>query len=329
MDPAVVAAAFDRLAAEDRFSGALLVVAGDHRLTLARGLANQATGVPISAATRFNVASLTKLCTAVAVCRLLEDRPDRFDDPVASWLGTRVSAELGRLTPRQLLTHTSGLPEQVPDEPDGMIGSDWLAPLEAVDLDFAPGTGWQYSNAGYSVLGAVIEHETQIPYFDAMQHLLFEPAQMASTRFEDTASPAPGRAVGYARAAGDDPPTVPTLDAGLGRGAPYGYGFSTLEDLERLVRSVADHRIVGRQSAAAILFGRTPTGTPGRYAGFGMFSEEVGRSRVATSAGAGPGISTWLDFVPESGYLAIVLSNFAKPAAHEVGEGLRRLVLAD
>lgn len=116
--------------------------------------------------------------------------------------------------------------------------------------------------------------------------------------------------------------------AGLGRGAPYGYAFSTVADIERLLRSVAHHRVVGAESARQILFGGTPTSEPGRYVGFGLFTEDRGSSRVTTSAGAGPGISAWLDFVPERDYLSLVLANRPKPAAHALGSWLREHALS-
>lgn len=306
------------------FSGLVHLSTPDGSVTEARGLANVETGEPNRPETRFNTASLTKFFTAVAVCRLLESDASAFDRPVAAWLGKTVSGELGATTPRQLLVHTSGLPEQVPDEPDGLIGQDWLAPLAGVHLDFAPGSAWQYSNSGYSLLGAVIERVTGVPYFEAMRTTVFEPVGMVGSGFEDTAEAVPGRAVGYATPDPDRPGVLAdTRDAGLGRGAPYGYAFSTTADIERLLRSVAQHGVVGADSARQILFGDTPTSEPGRYAGFGLFAEDRGSSRLTTSAGAGPGISAWLDFAPEPECISVVLSNRRKPAAHALGSWVR------
>jgi hypothetical protein len=84
--------------------------------------------------------------------------------------------------------------------------------------------------------------------------------------------------------------------------------------------------LVRRTLCERILGGKVETGQPGRRAAFGMFTEVVGNRRIATLSGAGPGISAWLDVVaePQVAYLAIVLSNRPKPAAHIVGEELRR-----
>jgi Beta-lactamase class C and other penicillin binding proteins len=325
---AALAAYLDASEAGIGFSGVVLVSTSDGRVAEARGLANIETAEPNRLDTRFNTASLTKFFTAVAVCRLLESDASAFDWPIAAWLGKTVSAELVAITPRQLLIHTSGLPEQVPDEPDGVIGQDWLAPFADVHLDFAPGSAWQYSNAGYSLLGALIERATGLQYFEAMRAIVFDPVGMVASGFEDTAEAVPGRAVGYAATDSAVPGVIgDSRRAGLGHGAPYGYAFSTVADIERLLRSVDDYRVVEVQSARQILFGDTPTSQPGRFAGFGLFIEDRGSTRITTSAGAGPGISAWLDFVPERDYLSLILANRPKPAAHAVGAWLRGLAL--
>jgi D-alanyl-D-alanine carboxypeptidase len=305
------------------FSGVVLVSQSDRRVAAARGLAIVETAEHNRLDTRFNTASLTKFFTAVAVCRVLDSDPAAFNRPIASWLGDGVSAELGAVTPRQLLVHTSGLPEQVPDEPDGLIGQDWLSPLADVRLDFRPGSAWQYSNAGYSVLGALIERATGMPYFEAVRALVFDPAGMKSSGFEDTAQVAPGRALGYA----PDPSTpdlfADTRDAGLGRGAPYGYAYSTIGDIELLLHKVVEHQIVSASSAHQILHGEIPTGQSRRYAGFGLFVEDHAPTPITTSAGAGPGVSAWLDFIPSNRCLSLVLANRPKPAAHDLASWLR------
>jgi hypothetical protein len=151
---------------------------------------------------------------------------------------------------------------------------------------------------------------------------------MSATAFENTSLASPGRALGYRYASDEERlPRLDNLDAGLGRGAPYGYATSTVADIERLLLAVNERRIISDTSASRILDGQLPTGEPGRFAGYGMFVEEHAGRMVITSAGAGPGVSAWLDFVPESGYRAIVLSNSPKPAAHRVGRFLRSRLL--
>lgn len=316
------------VAAAENFAGVVLVQQGAERVLWAAGPADLERGLANEPGTRFNTASLTKLFTAVAICRLEEEGKLDLARPLGHWLADRIDPTLRPLTSHQLLVHVGGLPEQVPEIPN-LDPEDWLAPLAGLQLDFPPGTRWQYSNIGYALLGAVIETVTGSHYFDAVKTLVFEPAGMSSSGFEDTAVRAAGRAVGYDF--GPDDAALPTQDtraAGLGRGAPYGYATSTVADVERLLLAVDNRVIVSDPSASRILRGQQPTGEPRRFAGYGLFAEEQGDVAVTTSAGAGPGCSAWLDFVPGLGYRSVILSNYPKPTAHRVGKALRAALFA-
>jgi CubicO group peptidase (beta-lactamase class C family) len=112
-------------------------------------------------------------------------------------------------------------------------------------------------------------------------------------------------------------------DAGLGRGAPYGYAFSTVEDIDRLLRALGSGTLLPKSTTSGVLLGSAPTERPDRWAGFGMFRERHGLRKTPTSSGAGPGISAWCDFVPAREMVIVVLANQPKPAAHRVGRYLR------
>jgi CubicO group peptidase (beta-lactamase class C family) len=312
------------------FSGAVLFrVAGD-RSVIARGWADLDGHIAITPLTRFNLASLTKLLTSVAVCRLVERGTLRLSQSVADFhlgQGIRYASEI---TIDHLLTHTAGLIEQGPDtEEDDVVGGHWLAAARTTPL-FRPGMGWAYSNVGYGVLGAIIESTTGHSFADVVEELVLAPAGMTETILREVS---PDRsAIGYVSgtAAIDDQAVGNWRPATrVGRPKPYGYAWSTVYDLERLVDALASGALVEGTLADRILDGGVETGQPGRRAAFGMFHEQVADHSIATLSGAGPGISAWLDFVaePEPSYLAIVLSNRPKPAAHLVGDRLRRTQL--
>lgn len=315
----------DELRWAELFSGAVLLRLGDHARCFAIGTADRMTGTQNTAATRFNTASITKLFTAVAVARLWEAGRLDVHRPVGTWLGHGAVPALDVLTPHHLLLHTGGFPEDAP-EVEGWDACDWLVPLRGVRLLFAPGTGWHYSNAGYAVLGALIEAVTGRPYFEAMGELVFAPAGMAATAFDD-AGDAGGHAIGYAYGNHEERPSVDNLSAGLGRGAPYGYAHSTVADIDRLLDAIVAHDIVGPRAARRLLRGSQPTTEASRRSGYGAFTERSAGRLVTTSSGAGPGISAWLDDVPELRYRAVVLSNHPKPAAHRVGRFIRSLIV--
>ena len=330
VDGRAIDAVLDDLTDAGLFSGVVLLETRNGRFQAARGPADRAHGEPNHPGTRFNIASITKLATAVGVCRLVEQGIIDLQAPIAVWLGDDVDRAIGRLTALQLLLHVTGLPEQMPEvDLAGHAEDDWLAPIRGIALEFEPGSRWQYSNVGYALLGAVIERALGTPYFEAMASLVFRPAGMSATGFEDSATLIPGRAVGYLYSSDDAlRPTIPNVDAGLGRGAPYGYATSSAEDIDRLILAIAEHRIVGPLMADRILAGSGATDTSGRTVGYGSFRDRVGERYVTSFAGAGPGISAWVDAVPELGYRAVVLSNYPKPAAHRVGRYLRSRFLA-
>jgi CubicO group peptidase (beta-lactamase class C family) len=312
------------------FSGAVLQRAAGRRTLIAKGWADLHEQVSITVSTRFNTASLTKLLTAVAVCRLVERGTLGLRQSLSELLPESGIPRATGIRIEHLLTHTAGLPEEAPDDvEDDVVGDQWIAAART-PLLFEPGTGWAYSNIGYGVLGAVIEWTSGRSFADVVEELVLEPAGMTETRLREAR---PDRsAIGYEnggderdvddRLAGDWRPV-----ASVGRPKAYGYGWSTVEDLERLVDAVASGALIGPELRSRILHGQVETGQPGRRAGFGMFHESVGGRSISTLAGAGPGISAWLDAVaePDAGYVAIVLSNRPKPAAHAVGDRLRLL----
>jgi D-alanyl-D-alanine carboxypeptidase len=317
---------------EPGFSGAILLRAAGQRTVLTRGWADLHEQIAITDSTRFNTASLTKLLTAVVVCRLVERGTLGLDQTLAELVPLSGIPRAADIRIEHLLNHTAGFPEEAPDAgEDDVAGDQWLAAART-RLLFEPGADWAYSNIGYGVLGAVIERTAGRPFADVVEELVLDPAGMTETRLRESQ---PARsAIGYVgriRAADGDDGLADNWRpvASIGRPNPYGYAWSTVDDLERLVDAIATGALVGRELGTRILHGHVETGQPGRRAGFGMFHESAGGRSIATLSGAGPGISAWLDVVAEAdaGYVVIVLSNRPKPAAHAVGGLLRRLNL--
>lgn len=152
----------------------------------------------------FEVASLSKTATAVAVMRLVEQGRIRLDDPVnahlRSWELPDDGFDAGQVTIRRLLSHTGGLPEGIPaselDEPPelGARSPSLIEVLEGAggrvraEVVRYPGSSFVYSNPGYGVLELMIQDVTGKAYIDAMQDLVFAPLQMDNTGFQDDAA---------------------------------------------------------------------------------------------------------------------------------------------
>jgi len=178
------------------------------------GLADRATGQPVTAATRFQAASLAKPVTAWGVLRLVEAGRIGLDEPILGhlrgWRPPPSWFDADGLTVRRLLSHTGGLSVH------GYVGqtSDRLLPsIEAslsgetgdgfpVELLAAPGRGWLYSGGGYSVLQLLVEELTGRPFADYLQAEVLAPLGMTASSFQwsrtfETARPhdAGGRAI--------------------------------------------------------------------------------------------------------------------------------------
>lgn len=152
--------------------GAILVeMDGEVVLAKGYGVADHATGRPLTRGTSFHLGSLGKQFTAACILKLESMGRLAVEDPVERYLDGVPDDKRG-ITIHQLLTHTSGLPYMPGD------GSPLDLPLE-----FEPGERWAYSNPGYSVLARIVERVGGAPLADLAATLLFEPAGMSHTTY--------------------------------------------------------------------------------------------------------------------------------------------------
>jgi len=159
-----LAAVLDGLAAREEFSGVALIGNGsDVVFEFAGGLADRDANVPIDMDTKFNLGSMNKMFTAVAIMQLVERGSLELDGTVADYLPDYPNPDVAaEITIDQLLTHTSGLGDAFTPEfeadPNAFRDDEDYLPFFADDpLQFAPGEAFFYSNAGYVVLGLIIE----------------------------------------------------------------------------------------------------------------------------------------------------------------------------
>lgn len=161
------------------------------------GQANVEHGVPVHADTLFKVGATGMQFTAATIMLLVEDGTIDLDAPVTQYLAT-APAKWGKVTIRHLLDHTSGLPAT----PNGDFRADYtnaqlLDIIAAQDVNFAPGSRWRFSFAGYIVLGFVIEEVTGEHWSQVMAQRVFAPLGMRTARGIDEMAIIPNRASGY------------------------------------------------------------------------------------------------------------------------------------
>ena len=188
---------------ENAVPGAVVAVidGGEVAHVLEYGLADVELAVPVTDSTVFEIGSISKQFLAAAVMMLVEEGQLGLDDPVHPHLPDLPSAWLG-VTVRQLLTHTSGIPDYE-EIATYDVYQHRLTPDEVVEIahsrpvDFAPGTGFRYSNTGYFLLSRLVERIEGTPLGDVLEARIFGPLGMTQTRMADPEAVIPHRASGY------------------------------------------------------------------------------------------------------------------------------------
>jgi CubicO group peptidase (beta-lactamase class C family) len=165
------------------FSGTVLVAdASGIVLHRGYGLADRGRGVPMTTETVFDMGSITKAFTATAILVLEADGKLSTADTLARYFDG-VPADKAAITLDQILTHTSGLVDLTGGDYDVVTRERLVRDVLAKPLLAPPGAKWSYSNAGYSLLAAIVEKVTGLPYERFMRERLFEPAGMRHTGY--------------------------------------------------------------------------------------------------------------------------------------------------
>ena len=200
---------------------------------------------PADTSTVFRIASMTKSFTALAILQLRDEGRLALDDPAERYVpelaGLRQPAgDAPKVTIRHLLTHSGGFPE------DNPWGDQQLAATEeemsrmmrgGIPFSTAPGTGYEYSNFGYAILGRIVANVSGMPYPRYMEERVFRPLGMSATTLEASAVPPLRLAHGYRLRDGAWLEEKQLPDGAFG---PMGGMLTSLGDLGRWVGFMLD-----------------------------------------------------------------------------------------
>ncbi|MER5771001.1 serine hydrolase domain-containing protein [Streptomyces sp. NPDC001985] len=249
----------ERLVTEDRWPGALAAVRGpgERRFRhLTAGVADLATGAPVPRDGRVRIGSNSKTYLAVVVLQLVGEGRVELDGPVETHLPGLVRGEGidGRnITVRQLLQHTSGLPNYTDHlEPDWFVSRDrYLEPRELVDLalsrkaSFPPGTDWQYSNTNFVLAGLLVQKVTGRPLAEEIERRVLAPLGLRDTSFPaagDRTIPGPHPRGYHADDPAQTPGDITVMDPSWAWGA--GSMIATPGDLNRFLTALMGGRLL-------------------------------------------------------------------------------------
>ena len=319
-----------KLAAEDVFSGSVLLAKdGQVIYKAAFGAANKDFNVANRVDTKFNLGSMNKMFTGVAIAQLVEKGKISYDDPLAKFIPDFPNPEAAkRIQIKHLLTHTAGLGgyfseryqklarDQIRTVDDMMR----LAREDEKDVKFEPGSRWQYSNTGMMVLGKVIEIASGQTYFEYVRENIYKPAGMTNTDCYELDKVNQNLAVGYHKE---------FTDAGLAwsnnifahvmRGGPQGGGYSTVDDLLKFDQALRSGKLVSAETLKLITSPKPELNSPNYGYGFQVGSAPVGHS------GGFPGINANLAMYLGSGWTAVVMSNYSRGAGPVQGKMARMI----
>ncbi|HSB11982.1 MAG TPA: serine hydrolase domain-containing protein [Blastocatellia bacterium] len=325
-----------KAASDDRFSGVVLVAKGDRVVfNKAYGLADKATNTSNKLDTKFNLGSMNKMFTSVAIAQLVQAGKLSYDDTIAKVLPEYPNTDTAaKITIHQLLTHTSGLgdffkPEFFQNREKYRNPKDYFPVFANDALRFEPGKSWSYSNAGFIVLGAIVENASGQNYFDYVRDHIFIPAGMKDTASYAVHDIVPNLATGYTRFDSGDPlgieprrNNVMTLPM---QGSPAGGGYSTAPDLFKFAQALRSHKLINPELTEKVTSGKVDTPMGAKYS-YGFIDESVEGKSVRGHSGGAPGINSYLNIFWDGSYTVIVQGNYDPPAAQDLGGKITRFL---
>ncbi len=251
-----VRAILQRLTTTDGAPGALVEISVAHgRAVLTSGVADVVTGAPMAPDSRFRIGSMTKMFVATVVLQLVAEHKVELDAPIERYLPgvVRGNGNDGReITVRELLQHTSGLPDYVQYLDLQNVIADPLAhysPQDFLNIAlahpslFTPGTGWSYSNTNYVLAGLLIEAVTGHSYGEEINRRIIEPLGLHNTSVPVDETNIPGtHPQGYAELTDSDLVDVSQVNPSLAYAS--GAMVSSGADMNRFLGALLRGRLL-------------------------------------------------------------------------------------
>ena len=321
------------IAAVNEFSGAVLIAKdGKPIFEKSFGYASKKFNVENKIDTKFNIGSISKHITSIAILQLVEKGLIDLNDPIGKYLDMFPEQVAKKVTIKHLLTMSSGWGDYwdndyyIAHRYEMRNVSDYLNFIKDILLDFEPGTNMQHSNTGYEVAGAIIEKVSGENYYDYIRKNIYEPAGMSNSGSFDIDGPIKNLAEGYTNEHPNDlvkkgfewsnmylrlPP----------RGTPTGGSYSTAQDLLKLDQAQRSYKLLSKDYTNLLL---------------NMFQAKLGdpfmmkKAIIHIVGGAeGVGAVIGLDMMDDNmkkGYSIIILSNYDLPVALDLYAKIKKLV---
>jgi len=296
---------------------AVAVVSGD-RVVYAKGFGVTSAedgGRAVTPDTLFRMGSTTKMFTAAALVTLASEGKIRLDAPVGDFV-KNLPPKIAALTPRQLLSQSSGLRDFAPtvtSDDDAALAKNIRAWDDGLFFT-EPGKIYSYSSPNYWLAGFVVEELTGKPYSDAMRELVFKPLGMRRTTLRPLEAMTHPLALGHNVEKGNAVVIRPA--ANNVAKYPGGSIYSSADELARFaVAMMNGGRLEGRQALAPLVVGELPKpqvylpGEERAFYGYGLLGFESGGVKTVSHGGVSSGYGSTIMFAPDYKFAVIVLTN--------------------
>lgn len=305
-----------------------IAVNGKIQYQKAFGKADLENNVSATPETLFRTASIAKPMTAVATMRLVEDGKLDLDAPIQKYCP--AAPPTWTITPRELLGHTSGIRHYKEGEMDNTHHyaklSDGFTIFANDPLLFAPGTKFEYSTYGFSVVGCALEGVTGKSFPEIMQQLVFTPAHITHTFVDDVFNIVPHRARGYSKR------NAQVINAVLMDSSykiPGGGYLSTPGDLVTLADALLAGTLVKPETLKLMWTSqKLPDGQKTGY-GMGWGVGKFAGQDIAAHTGGQPGASSSLTVYPERKMVVAVMTNMDETGADQIDHEVSAVLLKD
>jgi len=301
----------DRWLVAADFKGSVLVSQGGAVvLRKGYGLADRENNVPYDADTVFSIGSITKQFTAAAILKLEMQGKLHVEDPIGKHLHG-VPDDKKSITLHQLLTHTSGLESDFAGDYEPVSRDEYVKRILASKLRSKPGGTFFYANSGYSLLGAIVEMVSGVPYEKFLRDNLFLPAGMRDTGYKLPQWPLARIAVGYHAGkrwgritekpwAADGPYWALRANGGI---------HSTLDDMLRWHVALAGDTVLSAAEKVKMFRAQVPEGAGAETSygyGWSIGKSAWGGSLIEHNGGNGTFFADFLRYVDDN--LVVILS---------------------
>jgi CubicO group peptidase (beta-lactamase class C family) len=297
------------------FDGSVLVARkGEIVYKNAYGIANREWDVPMTTETKFKIGSISKPFTALIILQLVNEGRLSLEGTIADYLPLYQGKGKDQITIGQLLTHTSGLLDCIPAEQEAVKErlyhslEDLLHYSEEADLYFEPGTGFHYSNLGYSMLALIAEHVTQTSFGQLLKERIFDPVGMADSKQDMDLLLEKRLATGYEYDLLNGYENTTFFDNSYAAGA--GGITSTVDDLYKWYLALQSGEII-----SGALREKMYMPSKKGACGYGWFINEkvIDNSkdtiRIIDHTGSVNGFGSYIAQIPEDSIVVIVLKN--------------------